>query len=489
MDFNGVRVLVVGDVMLDRYVSGGARRISPEAPVPVVAVGRRWSAPGGAANVARNLARLGVVADLVGLAGRDADGEELRTALAAEGLDDCLIYSAARRTTCKTRILAQGQQMLRLDEEVCAPPQADELARLRGRVLDLLPRCGAVVLSDYAKGVLLADAEGASLCAAVTAAAAVRGIPVLADPKGGQWGRYRGAQCVTPNSAEFVRAGGEDGGAEPDAAQRAALAARLCADYGLERVLLTRGAKGMELYAGQGLLCRCAARAREVADVSGAGDTVAAVLAACVAKGLAWEESVGVANTAAGVVVGKMGTAPVTLAELRAALRENAENPKLYALPDLLEKVEDWRRKSETVVFTNGCFDLLHPGHVSLLRQSAAQGDHLIVGLNSDASVRRLKGPSRPIQDERSRAQLLAALYGVEAVVLFDADTPLELITAIRPDVLVKGSDYTEAAVVGADVVRAAGGRVFLAALTPGCSTTGIVRKIDDGSHAGGPRR
>lgn len=425
----------------------------------------------------------------MGLAGRDADGEELRTALAAEGLDDCLIYSAARRTTCKTRILAQGQQMLRLDEEVCAPPQADELARLRGRVLDLLPRCGAVVLSDYAKGVLLADAEGASLCAAVTAAAAVRGIPVLADPKGGQWGRYRGAQCVTPNSAEFVRAGGEDGGAEPDAAQRAALAARLCADYGLERVLLTRGAKGMELYAGQGLLCRCAARAREVADVSGAGDTVAAVLAACVAKGLAWEESVRVANTAAGVVVGKMGTAPVTLAELRAALRENAENPKLYALPDLLEKVEDWRRKSETVVFTNGCFDLLHPGHVSLLRQSAAQGDHLIVGLNSDASVRRLKGPSRPIQDERSRAQLLAALYGVEAVVLFDADTPLELITAIRPDVLVKGSDYTEAAVVGADVVRAAGGRVFLAALTPGCSTTGIVRKIDDGSHAGGPRR
>ena len=200
---------------------------------------------------------------------------------------------------------------------------------------------------------------------------------------------------------------------------------------------------------------------------------LAAVLAACVAKGLAWEESVRVANTAAGVVVGKMGTAPVTLAELRAALRENAENPKLYALPDLLEKVEDWRRKSETVVFTNGCFDLLHPGHVSLLRQSAAQGDHLIVGLNSDASVRRLKGPSRPIQDERSRAQLLAALYGVEAVVLFDADTPLELITAIRPDVLVKGSDYTEAAVVGADVVRAAGGRVFLAALTPGCSTTG----------------
>lgn len=383
--------------------------------------------------MARNLARLGVVADLVGLAGRDADGEELRTALAAEGLDDCLIYSAARRTTCKTRILAQGQQMLRLDEEVCAPPQADELARLRGRVLDLLPRCGAVVLSDYAKGVLLADAEGASLCAAVTAAAAVRGIPVLADPKGGQWGRYRGAQCVTPNSAEFVRAGGEDG---RRGAGRGATRGPGCpALRGLwaGTVLLTRGAKGMELYAGRGLLCRCAARAREVADVSGAGDTVAAVLAACVAKGLAWEESVRVANTAAGVVVGKMGTAPVTLAELRAALRENAENPKLYALPDLLEKVEDWRRKSETVVFTNGCFDLLHPGHVSLLRQSAAQGDHLIVGLNSDASVRRLKGPSRPIQDERSRAQLLAALYGVEAVVLFDADTPLELITAIRP--------------------------------------------------------
>ncbi|SDF17767.1 D-glycero-beta-D-manno-heptose 1-phosphate adenylyltransferase [Desulfovibrio legallii] len=487
MDFDGVRVLVVGDVMLDRYVSGSVRRISPEAPVPVVAVRRRWSVPGGAANVARNLLRLGVTARLTGLAGRDADGEELRAALAAEGLKDSLVYAPARRTTCKTRVLAQGQQMLRLDEELCAPPAAAELAALRERALELLPGCGAVVLSDYGKGVLLPDADGVSLCAAVTEAAEALGVPVLVDPKGGQWERYRGAQCVTPNSAEFMRACGEDAGAAPDAARRAALAARLCGDYAFARVLLTRGAKGMELYTGQGLLCRCPARAREVADVSGAGDTVVAVLAACVAKGLPWEESVRVANTAAGVVVGKTGTAPVTLSELRAALRENAENPKLFALPDLLEKVEDWRRKNETVVFTNGCFDLLHPGHVSLLRQSAAQGDHLIVGLNSDASVRRLKGPTRPIQDERSRAQVLAALNGVEAVILFDADTPLELIRAIRPDVLVKGSDYTEATVVGADLVRAAGGRVFLAALTPGCSTTGIVRKIDAGPQDGEP--
>ena len=227
----------------------------------------------------------------------------------------------------------------------------------------------------------------------------------------------------------------------------------------------------------------CRAAVREVADVSGAGDTVIALLAACAAKGLPWKECMRVANAAAGVVVGKMGTASVTLAELHAALREDSDNPKLYALPTLLDKVEDWRRKNESVVFTNGCFDLLHPGHVSLIRQSAAQGDHLVVGLNSDASVRRLKGPSRPIQNERARALLLAALSGVDAVVLFDEDTPINLVKAILPDVLVKGSDYRLEDVVGADVVVHNGGRVYLADLVSGCSTTGIVRKIDQGKQ------
>ena len=247
---------------------------------------------------------------------------------------------------------------------------------------------------------------------------------------------------------------------------------------GLERLLLTRGPKGMALFSPDRPPRYIRAAVREVADVSGAGDTVIATLAACVAKGLDWEESALVANTAAGVVVGKPGTAPVALRELNLALRENADNPKLYSLPDLLEKLEEWRRGNASIVFTNGCFDLLHPGHISLIRQCAALGERLVVGLNSDASVRRLKGSGRPIQNEQSRALLLAALQGVDAVVLFDEDTPLELIRRVRPDVLVKGSDYTVETVVGAELVREYGGRVHLAGLVDGCSTTNLVRRM-----------
>ncbi len=478
MDFTGVRVLVVGDVMLDHYIAGQVRRISPEAPVPVACVRKRWTAPGGAANVARNLARLGLQVALTGLAGRDEAGESLRRELAAEGIDDGLVYSAARSTTRKTRIIAQGQQLLRLDEEVIAPPRPEESAALRGKILEFLPACGAVVLSDYGKGVLLDDAENGGLCAPVITAARERGIPVLVDPKGGQWRRYAGAQCVTPNSVEFALACGLESGDAPDQRERETLAGRLRESYGLERILLTRGAKGMALFAGGEPPCYIRAAVREVADVSGAGDTVIATLAACVAKGLDWKESARVANTAAGVTVGKMGTAPVSLAELNQALRENADNPKLYGGSALLEKLEEWRRRNESIVFTNGCFDLLHPGHISLIRQCAALGDRLVVGLNSDASVRRLKGPGRPVQNEQSRALLLAALQGVDAVILFDEDTPLELIRQVRPDVLVKGSDYTVETVVGADLVREYGGRVHLAHLVDGCSTTNLVRRM-----------
>ncbi len=478
MDFTGVRVLVVGDVMLDQYIAGQVKRISPEAPVPVACVRKRWTVPGGAANVARNLARLGVGTDLAGLAGRDEAGDALRRELAAEGIGDGLVYTEARNTTRKIRIIAHGQQLLRLDEEMIAPPRAEESAALREKILELLPGCGAVVLSDYGKGVLLGCAESGGLCAAVITAARERGIPVLVDPKGGQWRRYAGAQCVTPNSAEFALACGLEAAETPDREERERLAARLRENYGLERLLLTRGAKGMALFADDRPPYYVRAAVREVADVSGAGDTVIATLAACVAKGLDWEESARVANIAAGVAVGKMGTAPVPLAELNQALRENADNPKLYDASALLEKLEEWRRGNESIVFTNGCFDLLHPGHISLIRQCAALGDRLVVGLNSDASVRRLKGPSRPVQNEQSRALLLAALQGVDAVILFDEDTPLELIRRVRPDVLVKGSDYTVENVVGADFVREYGGRVHLARLVDGCSTTNLVRRM-----------
>ena len=480
MNFDGVRVLVVGDVMLDHYIAGQVKRISPEAPVPVVSVAKRWSVPGGAANVARNLVRLGVDVAVAGVVGQDAAADDLRAALAAEGIADGLTASASRRTTCKTRVLAQGQQLLRLDEEVCVPLSAEEAEALKNRVISLLQGRQAVILSDYAKGVLLEAANGVNLCRVVIDEARRLGIAVLVDPKGSDWQRYAGAHCVTPNAGEFDMACGLEPGAKLDRGRRETLAAELRNRHGIERLLVTRGPKGMALFSPDEAPVYCRATVREVADVSGAGDTAIATLAASVGKGLPWAESMHLANAAAGVAVGKMGTAPVSLAELNEALREQADNPKLFTLPNLLEKIEEWRRKGESIVFTNGCFDLLHPGHISLIRQSAAQGDRLIVGLNSDASVSRLKGPTRPIQNENSRALLLAALSDVDAIVLFDEDTPLELITALHPDVLVKGSDYTIGSVVGAEVVQQAGGRVYLARLVDGCSTTGIVRKIDN---------
>ncbi len=480
MNFDGVRILVVGDVMLDHYIAGQVKRISPEAPVPVVSAAKRWSVPGGAANVARNLVRLGVEVAVAGVVGQDAAADDLRVALEAEGIADGLAVSSSRRTTCKTRVLAQGQQLLRLDEEVSAPLGGEEAAALEKQVLSLLAGRHAIILSDYAKGVLLESTTGRNLCRIVIDEARRLGIPVLVDPKGSDWRRYAGAHCVTPNAGEFDAACGLEAGSTLNRSHREALAGELRSRYNLERLLVTRGPKGMALFSPDEPPVYCRAAVREVADVSGAGDTAIATLAACVGKGLPWAESMHLANAAAGVAVGKMGTAPVSLAELNEALREQADNPKLFNVPNLVEKIEEWRRKGETVVFTNGCFDLLHPGHISLLRQSAAQGDRLIVGLNSDASVRRLKGPTRPIQNETSRALLLAALSDVDAIVLFDEDTPLELITALRPDVLVKGSDYTIDTVVGADVVQQGGGRVYLARLVDGCSTTGIVRKIDN---------
>ncbi|MBQ9451762.1 MAG: D-glycero-beta-D-manno-heptose 1-phosphate adenylyltransferase [Desulfovibrio sp.] len=478
MNFEGLRVLVVGDAMLDAYISGQVRRISPEAPVPVVSEKKRWFVPGGAANVARNLARLGVEAALIGLVGCDADADCLRNELSREGIVDALVSSATRRTTRKVRVLAQGQQLLRLDEEETGPLSSKDAAALAERTRSALCGKHAVVLSDYAKGVLL-HSSGDSLCRVVLEEAGKLGIPVLVDPKGGDWERYAGAQCVTPNAAEFATICGRDPGIPLTRSERASLAMELCARHHFDNLLITRGPKGMALFRPEEEPMYCRAAMREVADVSGAGDTVIATLAACVAKGLFWPECMRVANVAAGVAVGKMGTAPVTLSELNEALRDDSDNPKLFTLPALLDKVEDWRRKNESIVFTNGCFDLLHPGHISLIRQSVAQGDHLIVGLNSDVSVRRLKGPTRPIQNEQARALLLAALSGVDAVILFDEDTPRNLVASLLPDVMVKGSDYKVEEIVGADIVLKNGGRVFLADLVNGCSTTSIVHKID----------
>lgn len=484
MDFSGISILVVGDVMLDHYIIGEASRVSPEAPVPVLRKERAWTVPGGAANVARCLTRLGCQSRLVGLVGHDGAGETLRREIEAEGVR-CSLVAAGRPTTCKTRIMAAGQQLLRVDEETAQAPALEEIVALRKHVEATFPDCSAVILSDYAKGTLMRCKNGESLCNDVIHLAADAGVPVLVDPKGTDWARYAGAQCVTPNMKEFANICEMLFGERLSLAKiaeenrlRQSLALAVREKFALDRLLLTRGAKGMSLFDIDGSSTHIRATMREVADVSGAGDTVIATLAACVAKGLRWEDSAKIANVAAGIAVGKLGTSPVNISELNHALQTEAANPKLFGWREIGEKILEWRRQGQKIVFTNGCFDLLHPGHISLLRQSAALGDKLVVGLNSDASVKRLKGPDRPVQAEENRAILLGALRDVDAVVIFDEDTPEKLIRHISPDYLVKGSDYKLKNVVGADYVLAHGGQVKLVDIVEGCSTTNIVRRM-----------
>ena len=471
------RVLCVGDAMLDRFVEGRVDRISPEAPIPVFAVTAETAMPGGAGNVVRNLAALGAQATLVGTAGDDAAGEELGRLLEKEaGATVRLIRTKGRGTTIKTRFVAAGQQLLRADHETTAPLAAEDRKAVTDAALAALDAAGVLVLSDYGKGVL-----SDPVIATLIAAAAARHIPVVVDPKGNDYRRYRGASLVTPNRQELALATGMP---VRDDATVVAAARQLIADCGIGAVLATRSEQGMTLVtavAGEESIRHLPARARAVFDVSGAGDTVVAALAAGLAAGAPLSMAAQLANTAAGIVVGKVGTAVAYPQEVLAALADGGPltaESKLATRPAAADRVAAWRRQGLRVGFTNGCFDLLHPGHVSLLRQARAAADRLVIGLNSDASVRRLKGPQRPVQDEVGRATVLASLAAVDLVVLFDEDTPLALIEALRPDVLVKGADYTVDQVVGADAVMSWGGRVVLAELLPGHSTTATVAKL-----------
>lgn len=467
-------ICVVGDVMVDRYIVGSVSRISPEAPVPVLVHGAERVVPGGAANVAANAAALGAPVRLVGLVGADAEAGQLAAALAVwPGIDlSGLVADAARPTITKTRVMSGRQQIVRIDAEVQAPPAAETCARLIAAAEAAVEGTAVVVLSDYAKGVL-SDA----VIAAVIAAARARGVPVIVDPKRRTFEAYRGASLVTPNRQELSAATGLPDGTDAEAALAAEAAAR---QFGGE-VLVTRAEKGMTLWRIDGRVLHVPAQAREVFDVSGAGDTALAALAVSLAGGHALETSVHFANAAAAVAVGKLGTAVVTRAELDAALHasvpEGAEPGALVDRARACAVVAGWQAAGARVVFTNGCFDLLHPGHIAILEAAAREGDRLVVGLNTDASVRRLKGPSRPVQDEAARARVMGALRCVDLVVLFEEDTPLELITALKPDVLVKGADYREDEVAGADVVKARGGRVALIPLVEGRSTSVLVAK------------
>ncbi|CAK0763212.1 D-beta-D-heptose 7-phosphate kinase / D-beta-D-heptose 1-phosphate adenylyltransferase [Gammaproteobacteria bacterium] len=473
-NFTGYQLLVAGDLMLDRYLWGEVGRISPEAPVPVVRLLRQSENPGGAANVALNLRGLGLLVTIVGLVGTDAEGTRLTALLAADGIDTSGVVSFPERpTSCKTRVIGEHQQMLRIDVEDISPLATEITAALTERLQSLLAqKPAALILSDYGKGVL-----APILCQATIAAGRAVGIPVLVDPKGRDYTRYRGATLLSPNRAELALATGV-----PSRDLDALLAAgeRLRAELELRYLLVTLGDQGMTLLDGAAPI-HIPAVAQEVYDVSGAGDTVIATTAAGLVAGLPIQDALRLANLAAGVVIGKVGTTPIAAAELAAALfndHARFQSEKVCTLPTLLAQIAHWRTRGERIVFTNGCFDLLHAGHVTYLERARHAGHRLIVGLNTDRSVRALKGETRPVIHEDDRARVLAALAVVDAVILFDDDTPLTLIRAIRPDVLAKGADYREDQVVGASEVKSQGGCIYLVPLAEGHSSSNIMKRI-----------
>ena len=470
--FRDIRVLVVGDLMLDRYILGEVDRISPEAPVPVLRHAHRYQRPGGAANVAMNLAGLGCQPFLAGLWGADAEQRELATLLEAAEIDTTGVVTSSLPTISKTRIVGRTQQLLRLDIESREAPSPEDLSFLTDRVLGLIEKVHAVVLSDYAKGALTNE-----LCATAIRAARRAGIPILADPKTPDLSKYSDATMVCPNLSELSLATGV---ASQNLDALLAAAEKQRSAHGFDYLAATLSERGIRVLSATGSF-HSPARAREVFDVSGAGDTVIATLAASMAAGLKVETATDLANLAAGIVVGKVGTAPIAHHELISLLTPStklAATEKILDRQHLAARIADWRAAGETIVFTNGCFDLLHVGHITLLEDCRKYGTKLVLGLNSDASVSRLKGPTRPIVAENERAQVMAALAAVDAVVLFTEDTPRELIREIRPDVLVKGGDYTIETVVGHEDVLAAGGRVAIVPTVEGFSTTNIVRKL-----------
>lgn len=476
MDFSRLTVLCVGDVMLDRFLHGDIERISPEAPVPVIRLRETREMAGGVGNVASNIASLGGTAILVGLVGEDDTGRRLEALLErAPGVAPALVRTARRPTICKTRFVAGRQQVVRADEESVGPLEAAEEAGIITAIEAQLGPADALILSDYGKGVL-----SPMVLQRAIAAGRARGIPVFVDPKSRDFSRYRGATCITPNLRELGEAAGRAVASE---AEIVAAARPLLAAADAAALLVTRSEKGMTLVDARGEVASVSARARDVFDVSGAGDTVIAMLALAHADGRTLAQAMHMANAAAGVVVSKLGTATANIAEVLHELAAGDEAggavvPGLQAEPRVLELVRHWKDQGLSVGFTNGCFDILHPGHVSLLAFARRQCDRLVVALNTDASVQRLKGPTRPVNALEQRAQVMAAIRHVDCVVAFDEDTPLRIVEALLPDVLVKGADYAIENVVGGDAVRAAGGRVVLAELVPGESTTAVIARM-----------
>ncbi|MBT5435640.1 MAG: D-glycero-beta-D-manno-heptose-7-phosphate kinase [Alphaproteobacteria bacterium] len=471
---SGANVMVIGDLMLDRFVYGEVERISPEAPVPVIRVGAEESMLGGAGNVVRNLLALGAEVCFVAVVGDDQIGRDLIEMVAEEErVEPYLLVERGRRSTTKVRYVAGGQQLLRADRETERSVDEATQARIIDIVATELEGVSALVLSDYAKGVLTSEVVEALIGAARDAE-----VPVIVDPKSHDFARYRGATVLTPNRRELSLAARMM--AETDE-EVVSAATRVMGDAEADFLLVTRSADGMSLVHSDGNAVHLPAEAREVYDVSGAGDTVVATFAAALGRGLDPTIAAQLANLAGGIVVGKTGTAVVDLEDLHRALHSQeftSNETKVVSGAAAHDLVRRWQNQGKRVGFTNGCFDLLHPGHVSLLRQARSHCDRLVVGLNSDNSVRLLKGPERPVQNEMSRAQVLASMADVDVIVVYEDETPLALIESLRPDVLVKGADYTIDEVVGAKEVQGYGGEVVLAELADGHSTTAMVARM-----------
>jgi len=470
-DYTKARVLVMGDVMLDRYWHGEAARISPEAPVPVVRIAHETYCPGGAANVALNIAALGAHVVLLGCVGEDEAGARLESELVARNISASLLKMPGICTTTKLRVLSQHQQLVRLDFESVAQALFP-ISDLKANFIALLDDVDVVVLSDYAKG-FLNDVP------ALIKIARAAGKIVLVDPKGNDFERYRGASLLTPNLKEFEVIVGHCSG-DADIAERGF---NLMNNLSLENLLITHSDQGMTLLLKNNhqVLHFHAAR-REVFDVTGAGDTVIGILAAGIATGAPLDQATAIANVAAGISVGKLGAATVHIAELRQALlaEHYAKQRGILSESELLEAVSDARAQGERIVMTNGCFDILHPGHVAYLEQAAALGDRLIVAVNSDACVSRLKGSARPLNNIGARLSVLAGLSAIDWLVSFEDNTPERLASLIRPDVFVKGGDYQLQDLPEARVVESYGGSVQLLPFVDGYSTTNLVQRIQE---------
>jgi D-beta-D-heptose 7-phosphate kinase / D-beta-D-heptose 1-phosphate adenosyltransferase len=464
--FQSAKLLVVGDVMLDRYWYGSTSRISPEAPVPVVNVSQIEDRPGGAANVALNIAALGSAAVLIGVTGADEAAKALADRMQTAGILADFVSSQELPTITKLRVVSRHQQLIRLDfeESFASIPQQDLVKKAEAQ----LATADALVLSDYGKGALSDPQQ-------FIVRARNAGVPVFVDPKGTAFEKYRGAAVLTPNLTEFEAVVGHCKD-EHDLIQKGQ---QLIIDLELEALLVTRSEHGMTLIRADHSEFHLPAHAQEVFDVTGAGDTVIAVLAASRASGSSWEEGVVIANIAAGMVVGKLGTATVSGPELRRATQRQTAIRRGAMTPEQLSiAVEDARAQGESIVFTNGCFDIIHAGHVGYLEQARKLGDRLIVAVNSDESVKRLKGEARPINPVERRMTVLAGLEAVDWVTFFEEDTPEHLLEVLKPDILVKGGDYTKEQVIGWEIVEGYGGKVQALEFLDDCSTTAIVEKI-----------